>query len=52
MSRPLTYFTLEDIIKIQPLTKLQATLTFIDYSIVLETFKIDKRRFRGFSFTS
>lgn len=38
----------------QPLTKLQAVLTFVDYSIMLETLKIDssKRGPKGFSYTS
>ncbi|WHH56943.1 transposase [Petroclostridium sp. X23] len=54
MNRQTTLFTLEQIIEIQPLTKLQAVLTFIDYSIMLETFKIDvsKRGPKGFAYTS
>ncbi|SNS68927.1 hypothetical protein SAMN05446037_101730 [Anaerovirgula multivorans] len=36
MNRQIAYFTLEQIIKIQPMTELQAVLTFIDYSILQE----------------
>jgi transposase len=52
MNRQNTIFTLEQIIELQPLTKLQAVLTFIDYSIMLETFKVDihRRGPKGFSF--
>jgi len=52
--RQTTLLTLDQIIKMQPLTKLQAILTFVDYSIMLETFKIDysKRGPKGFSYVS
>jgi|CZCB01.1.fsa_nt_gi transposase len=54
MYRQTTLFTLDQILEIQPLTKLQAVLTFVDYSIMLEAFKIDasKRGPKGFSYSS
>jgi len=52
MYRQTTLFTLDQIIELQPLTKLQAILTFIDYSILLQAFQIQpcKRGPKGFSF--
>lgn len=54
MYRQTMLFTLEQIIELQPLTKLQAALTFVDYSILNEHFKIDdgKRGPKGFAVTS
>lgn len=54
MYRQQTLFTLDQIIEFQPLTKLQSILTFVDYSIILKTFKIDvsKRGPKGFSYIS